>query len=764
MILSLSAGLSLVSLPLRARSEKLADIFPELPPGSRVFTWNAATQQFVDGFDQDLPLGHACWLYVPVPTVAMVSGATNQLTTVSVELKNGWNLVGVPYDIELIRSRQYAWVHQLKMPFNDAVANQAIGPLVYSFGANGYEVVGDQDSFVPTHGYWVYADGAASVELAPGMLHGGGGGFWGSVVRAAAKGAAEQATAAFLAQMGYGPDQKTDVAGLVDQLDNIKATQTVMLNLLGQTLNKINLSEDEVLQAIGESTSVDPVNAALLTHYEQETPNESLAWFEAQAKGNNTVSMETKTEFAKNVLGQWAFVENFNKLYTAIDPTDKPGLLDHFGDKVVLTSSPPYYDAVDRYLAMEAYFNRLLGMQIKCATLVLNAYTQLGKDPSSAAQFPAPQTANDWSKKVFAPYIEKEIQRFRMAVENVAVAKLTYPTSSEVGVELPSNLQPLLARGDFFVMENTPYPEKEPAGLRVRIVANPSLNVGDVMWKAAQGDRHKNWVAQDWRTVAGQKAYDDWSPPPVQLNVTRNWKITHVILPITAAGTYQVFPPAGHFLSFIPAPETVAAAVFDEGYTPSSTGTLFGSVTVVFRPTATAMLRPCGPSSQPQAVNHCSTLDAPNTVHVDEEVYDPPCGVKYFINSCTGDASIGYAVPFTYAGPYPQDLTLAVVVEYGFSGDYWAPDAFPRLHDDTAGTFVSMKSDAHPISGCRENFGGLDLTDCTWRYTFDFQAAPAHTYSLVMNVAGSSTKSAFGGYLGPFSGWMKFLTADIQVR
>src|SRR2546423_585973 len=56
-LLPLSAGVSMISIPVRTESRLISDVLPNLPAGARVWTWDAPTQQFIEGFDQELPLG-----------------------------------------------------------------------------------------------------------------------------------------------------------------------------------------------------------------------------------------------------------------------------------------------------------------------------------------------------------------------------------------------------------------------------------------------------------------------------------------------------------------------------------------------------------------------------------------------------------------------------------------------------------------------------------------------------------------------------------
>ncbi len=127
-MLPLSSGITLISIPLRTDSQLLSDLLPNLPSGSRVWTWDANDQQFVEGFDQQLPFGQGAVLYVPSPTVITMTGETDLSTEIPLDLQNGWNLVGVPYDQPLPRGSQKVYVASIRTPFNDAVTNGDLGP------------------------------------------------------------------------------------------------------------------------------------------------------------------------------------------------------------------------------------------------------------------------------------------------------------------------------------------------------------------------------------------------------------------------------------------------------------------------------------------------------------------------------------------------------------------------------------------------------------------------------------------------------------
>ncbi len=758
-LLPMSAGLSLVSIPVRPPSDKLADIFPNLPNGSRVFLWDAAKQEFVEGMDGNLPPGHACWLYLPVPTMLMVTGTPNTLTNVSVELENGWNLIGVPYDMELSRADQQVYVNHMRTSFDEAVAAEAIGPVVYSFDVNGYEQVAVDGAFKPTHGYWIYSAGADLIELGPMLMRGGSGLTWGSLVKGAAggfaEGAGQVAMAAFLSKMGYGPDEKPS-AELMSQLDAIQQTQAQMVELLSDTLTRLDLMEAKILQGVGEASLVDPVVAALTTNYDQANPNMSLQWFVNQVASGNKVPMAIKTEFATEILDPQGlnYINKFNMIHTAIDPEGKPGVIDLFGDQVAATMTAPYYDANERYQAMEAYFNRLLGIQIKCATLILNAYTQLGTDDSTKANYPAPETASKWGRDTFAPYIEMEFERFRAAVEGVAFAKLTYPVYSDIAVELPSALQPFLARADYFVMQNTPYPAKEPEGLRVRLLVNPGMAVDALEWRQASFLSRKQQTPIDhWDSYVGDTTYDDWSGTRpdlalenVTMNLTKRWKVARIILVRLDDGTYKVQPRTNPTST---AEQTVSL----------SHG--FASVTVVGRLASTVTLNPR--FAQPEFSNACSPVSTgPTTYPSDTQSWGGAVeGAGVWIRECKGTASVGYNQSFTYSGAYQKSIILAPKFE--ITGcEIRIP---PRLSCKDFASVVELYDDTTAIPIATQNWetiqqGSWGLGPWVYRYTpsFNVDLKPGHTYKMHVFLKGESwPKDAF-------SAQMKWVGGDVMPR
>jgi hypothetical protein len=655
-VLPLSAGLSVVSLPLRAPSEKLSDIFPNLPEGTRAWVWDVSDQKFVEGLDSQLPLGHACWLYVPVPVLLVVTGRPNRLQNVSVDLERGWNLIGVPYGTALLRSQQQVYVNWARKPLNNAVAAGDVGPSIFSFDVNGYETVAEDGSFAPLHGYWVYARGAELLELErPGLSDIASMIPWGSVLSTAGS--------LVMTQMGYGDTAKLNQ--ILAKLDNITQTQAALDAKLDTVLLNIEVSKTEILESIGDTTYVAPVQVALLSHYDQENPNTSLAWFVAQARAGTgpSVPMATRSTFARQVLNDWKFIDQFNLIKAGIAPvaaSDK-GLLDNFADHVVLTSGQ--YDLKDRYVAMETYFSTLVGMQIKCATLIMNAYDQLGNDPASTDGY-TPRSAADWKTNVFDPVMKAETERFLQAVEGMAVKKLPVPQSwSDPAVELPDYVQVVMGLADLYVMETLKeiYPQVEPPGVRVRIVLNPGAG-GDlprVAW-IRYGVLELPHITtlpsfDSWQTYTGAREYDDWTLSPDLssrvFKVTSNWRMVRVILPVTNPATvFMTTMGDSHWWAYSYPNATVSAVL-------TESGTLFGSITLARRPTTRDVFDPCmdWPSPTINMTHNCGVFNNPS--YCDQGgVVSGQCNSFYFQDEppFLGTSWMTLTYQFSYQGDVPK--------------------------------------------------------------------------------------------------------------
>lgn len=626
-ILPLSTGLSVVSLPLRVPSQKLSDIFPNLPEGSRAWIWNARDQKFVEGFDNELPLGHACWLYVPVPALVVVTGRPNLLQRVSVDLERGWNLVGVPYATALPRAMQHVYVDWTRKPFNDAVTAKEIGSLIYSLDVNGYENVAEGGSFAPLEGYWVYASGAELLELSRPGLSAIPAIAWTILGKIGEAGYSE-----LLTQMGL-----SDQATLNTITANLAQIQKDQVQL-GINLSKlIEASTIKILGRLSYDTYVAPVEKVLTAHYDYPVPNESLAWFMAQAtppdpppSPPNPPVVIDKTRFADRIINEWQFNDLFLGIRNGFAPAGSKGLFEDFADQVVNDSTAG--DLQHNYEAMETYFKTVVGMQIKCATLIMNAYNQLAADPTYPFhdQYP-PQRTEEWKRTIFDRVIKEETAIFLNAVESIAVRKLPVPAAwgdpgtvagwdDPATVRLPDEVNIVLGMADRFVMETLQQidPELDPPGLRVRIILNPGADLPWIDW-IPRSDWHRapshstalptfdsvadghSFEPNKWRTLQGDKAYANWKlEDPRAFDVTRDWKVVRIIL--TEVPETYVVQPTGDARVW----GRVNSSSVEATQLPS--GTVFGSITFAARPSTREVFDPCGSWPVPAFELHEDTI------------------------------------------------------------------------------------------------------------------------------------------------------------
>ncbi len=338
--LQLSAGISLISLPVWTASGTLSDIFPNLPAGARVWVWNANDQEFVEGFDQSLPLGHGCVLYLPAAADITVSGFHNDATSVSVDLSDGWNLVGVPYTVPLPRSAQSVYAEYAPTPFEDAVAEGAIGNTVFAADNNGYRTVDAGDSFQPMQAYWIDSNGTNTIDLAPQLLQSGGEfAFW--LAKQIGGAAVGWGVGQLLNMMNGAPDpsgqilqQITALSGQIGQLQSQQDAIAAKVDLLaGITKTKT----EEIIQKIW-AQRISDVQDQLNLHfvspvYDPTQPastfnspcfsggKDCLEYFTAMAQtsaGLQSIGQADRTEFAYNVLNTWDFKAQILKIYGAM--------------------------------------------------------------------------------------------------------------------------------------------------------------------------------------------------------------------------------------------------------------------------------------------------------------------------------------------------------------------------------------------------------------------------------------------------------------
>ena len=627
-ILPLSAGLTTISLPLRTDSGQISDIFSNLPDGSRIWTWDATEQKFVEGFDQSLTLGQGALLYVPSPTVIVINGNEVPDSEVPVDLKPGWNLVGVPYAEALPRSAQSVYVDSVQVALNDAVDNGSIGPSIYSIDTNGQNPIGDDEAFQPMSAYWVYSNGADMLELRPLSVQLGA--FAGWFARSIGSIGLNFIAQELMAKWADDPNaevlqQLSDISGQIQAIDGTLSNMQGQLNSLS---TQIDIAKTDILIALGDQP-VQQVEAALNVNFRQDSGlDKSLASFVKAAQtadGAKKVTADIRTQFALKVINDFDYLTKFSAVQGAILPTTGTGVLDKMAEKITLEKkaavdkgqTPP--SAWDSYRAFEAYFNRLIGIQVECMILITNAREQLATVPQYAAVNKG--LADSWRQGVYAPAIQAEAERFRSLVEDQMMRNLNVTSGAGVAAVSVPNIyrDKIIPRMDFILMNLL----NEQPGLRVRYLGTPqmsALNPYRVDMTIGDGRSARSALmappradSGSWKPQTGYVPYDSWyfsANSELQFSVAKDWLVYKQTVPICSAPSDSCLSP-NRYAFFMydtvgldgPRPDDQAAerslghgvstvvlqtidGTANGDLAPSPTGTLFGSIILAKRPTA----------------------------------------------------------------------------------------------------------------------------------------------------------------------------------
>jgi hypothetical protein len=655
-ILPLSAGLSMISVPVYTDSDVLSDIFPGLPEGSRVWTWDAPTQQLVEGFDRHLALGQGAFLYLPQPAVVVVTGQFDKSSEIPVELSEGWNLVGVPYDGSLPRAAQVVYENSLQMAFNDAVEQGAIVEPISTLDPSGYREIGPDDTFDSMHAYWVYSDGPDLIEMQSGIVQSGG--LLGIDYKAIAWWGAEQA-GSYAGNYAAGqlfnlifpqPNPNQDVLDKLDavskQISALDDKMTAIDNKIEQTQQQIKLVQLALEGAIKE-VNLDQVRAELDAHYDDPSlMNQSYMWFQANAKKG--IPDSVKQDFAKYIMTGANYPTMFSLVKNTIIPTStSPGILENYAAQIVV-GNVQGTTLEDRYKAMEAYFNSLLTLQVKLMTMITSAMNL--QDPMGVA-------GDNWRKTTYTNAIRDEALRFRAVTEGIIVSRLRIsagPNDAPVTVppEISATIAPSLDFGMMRLLGEAP-------GVRVRVYFGRYLNENDpVVISDQNGNTILGLPSFDsglWATVPAGQYFDSWRIRPADSALTfyrdDSWYVYKAVLPTSLPqGNYQLrLRDAWNFTDDNQTPalyglQAVRVGNVDANNQPSSAGTLFGSITLAKRTAARTALRIMndGKSSK---YDLCKPANAAKFGKEND----------YFIVSgnCYGGGWAGFQriVPFYFAGP-----------------------------------------------------------------------------------------------------------------
>lgn len=639
-LLPLSAGITLISIPLRTDSQVLSDMLQNLPAGSRVWTWDANQKQFVEGFDQELPLGQGAVLYVPSPTVIAITGSTNISSEIPLDLQNGWNLVGVPYDTPLPRSAQNVYVASIRTPFNDAVNNGDLGSSVYSLDVRGQQPVGESDSFQPMNAYWVYSQGADLLALKPPpALRGGSLDFaiW------VAKSIDFAGTGQLFKLINGKPNQALfdQLSAITKQIEDIQDTQDKMIEQQKEAAEAIRLDISKINTTV-EQQALDKVDVDLRTNLRNPTFKDSLEWFiqnqTLSLSQLNAADADDRTQFSYRVIRQYGLLNDFNVVSNRVQGLNGSSILDNFMREIIISNASGY-TLLDRYKAMESYFTTMIGLQIECATLITNAYEQLASSPQYGKEFAG--SSADFTNNIYKPALRNEAAKFMSLVNVILARELVLPTNpNQPPIAVSRVIQDeILPRADFMVMNLL----GQPAGLRARVLMSPNADGLSIVSSrkggvtvplpatapAFFGFACATALDQNcWTRIAGLTTYDSWASAGAQqpdlikeFFFTKDWLLLQTMVAVQPGvrdrlgvqdrfGATDWSPGPCRLTGSSCLPSTYGnqelnlqkmAMNRDGNLVASDSGVLFGSVLLARRTTAWGMLHTpgviyeCGP-------------------------------------------------------------------------------------------------------------------------------------------------------------------------
>ncbi|HUJ13034.1 MAG TPA: hypothetical protein VL284_04510, partial [Thermoanaerobaculia bacterium] len=604
--LPLSSGLSMISVPLRTDSQLLSDIFKNLPDGSRIWTWDTEQQQFVEGFDQQLPSGGGVMLYLPAPAVVAITGQSDAYSDFPVELANGWNLVGVPYTTPIARLALTVYVNQMQTPFNDAVGEGALSEPVMTLGSDGYENVGADDSFKPMSAYWVYSNTADLMDEQPPLLLGSLPAKFAWWVAEKAGGAAvNYGVSRLLSELTGDPDTAS-LNDIESQLQQVLDAQAAIGENFKEVKTQIN-GLSAKLDVLEQRQAIASARSVIETFYDPpDLANQSLTWFAENGKtaaGRALITDTARIQFANSILGQNKIATQFTAINNAIIGKDGIGIMDALRNQLVVTGTSGA-DLQKGYEAMEAYFNDLITLQNKAMTLITNAMNTLADVPGSGY---TASSADAYRKGTYWSAITAETLRFRDAVDGLAAANLRISqTVNDPPVSIPAEVSDvILPRADFGIMNLL----GEAPGIRLHAFVSPDMNPNNpyslTEFRRSASPNLSTITALPstdsglWTTMkdpcnpaCAWPLYDSWRINVINFNevrVTSDWLMYRTILPVTMAARPYVVKLTDAWgltedgdTNAYPLQSFTYGRV-DSNRQPSSSGTLFGSVVVAKR-------------------------------------------------------------------------------------------------------------------------------------------------------------------------------------
>jgi len=166
--LHLQTGWNLVSIPAITDSAPNT-VFTGLPAGWALYSWDGVNNRYTSKVDTVLQIGAGFWLYVTQAVDYEVAGTPYAPNSLPIPLANGWNIVGIPYPVNINWTDAQFLYGGTTYSLDQAITNGWMGSGVYNWTGTGYANARITGYFAPTSGYWVqsYVNGASLVFNRP---------------------------------------------------------------------------------------------------------------------------------------------------------------------------------------------------------------------------------------------------------------------------------------------------------------------------------------------------------------------------------------------------------------------------------------------------------------------------------------------------------------------------------------------------------------------------------------------------------------------
>ena len=154
--LHLLTGWNLASIPAVTDGSPNT-VFAGLPAGWALYSWDGVNSRYTSKVDTVLHVGTGFWLYVTGAIDYDVAGTPYTPNSLTIALANGWNIVGVPYPVNINWAAVQFLYGGNTYGLDQAITNGWMGAGVFNWTGTGYGNAAG-DNFEPGKGYWLRAN------------------------------------------------------------------------------------------------------------------------------------------------------------------------------------------------------------------------------------------------------------------------------------------------------------------------------------------------------------------------------------------------------------------------------------------------------------------------------------------------------------------------------------------------------------------------------------------------------------------------------